>query len=299
MSFGYITTPPSRALLTNTDTSPTTNAQMQAELGKAVDGLQVLDELAQKYTRYAIATGSANVITAAFTPTISALTDGMRVTVRAIAANTTTTPTFKADSTTAYTIVKGNGVALLAGDIAGSGHILTLEYDSATFGSPKWVLINPAYGVTPPSYATTSANGVVKIATGSETYSENTLVHTTLSMRAAFNASGAAPVYACRAWVNFNGSGTIAIKASGNVSSITDNGVGDYSINLSTAMPDANYAVSGMAASISSAFGKAYLLMLSGTTAKTSSVVPIWAIGVSSGSEGAFDPTDATVIIHR
>jgi hypothetical protein len=56
------------------------------------------------------------------------------------------------------------------------------------------------------------------------------------------NAPGSAPLYACRAWVNFNGTGTVAIRASGNVSSITDNGVGDYTINFATAMPDANYS---------------------------------------------------------
>ena len=56
-----------------------------------------------------------------------------------------------------------------------------------------------------------------------------------------FNASGSAPVYAARAWVNFNGTGTVAIRASGNVSSITDNGTGDYTVNFTTAMPDANY----------------------------------------------------------
>jgi hypothetical protein len=61
----------------------------------------------------------------------------------------------------------------------------------------------------------------------------------------ALNASGAAPIYACRAWVNFNGTGTVAIRASGNVSSITDNGVGDYTVNFTTAMPDANYSTVG------------------------------------------------------
>lgn len=58
----------------------------------------------------------------------------------------------------------------------------------------------------------------------------------------ALNASGSAPIYACRAWVNFNGTGTVAIRASGNVSSITDNGTGDYTVNFTTAMQDANYA---------------------------------------------------------
>lgn len=52
---------------------------------------------------------------------------------------------------------------------------------------------------------------------------------------------GTAPVYAARAWVNFNGTGTVAIRASGNVSSITDNGTGDYTVNFTTAMSDANY----------------------------------------------------------
>ena len=54
-------------------------------------------------------------------------------------------------------------------------------------------------------------------------------------------ASGSAPSYSARAWVNFNGTGAVAIRASGNVSSITDNGAGDYTVNFTTAMPDINY----------------------------------------------------------
>ncbi|MDB4514578.1 hypothetical protein N9070_00450 [bacterium] len=57
-----------------------------------------------------------------------------------------------------------------------------------------------------------------------------------------FNASGSAPVYACRAWVNFNGSGVVAIRGSGNVSSITDVSTGRYIVNFTTAMEDANFA---------------------------------------------------------
>jgi hypothetical protein len=45
-----------------------------------------------------------------------------------------------------------------------------------------------------------------------------------------------------KAWVNFNGTGTVAIRGSFNVSSITDNGTGNYQVNFTTAMPDANYA---------------------------------------------------------
>lgn len=54
--------------------------------------------------------------------------------------------------------------------------------------------------------------------------------------------TGTAPLYAARAWVNFNGTGTVAIRASGNISSITDNGTGDYTVNFTTAMSDANYS---------------------------------------------------------
>lgn len=60
-------------------------------------------------------------------------------------------------------------------------------------------------------------------------------------VKTALNANGDAPIYACRAWVNFNGTGTVAIRASGNVSSITDNGTGNYTVNFATAMPDDNY----------------------------------------------------------
>ena len=57
-------------------------------------------------------------------------------------------------------------------------------------------------------------------------------------------ASGSAPSYSARAWVNFNAQGTIAIRDSGNVSSITDVATGTYFINFTTAMADVNYAVS-------------------------------------------------------
>lgn len=52
-------------------------------------------------------------------------------------------------------------------------------------------------------------------------------------------------MYLAKAWVNFNGTGTVAIRAAGNVSSITDGGVGIYTVNFTTAMLDANYAVTG------------------------------------------------------
>ena len=74
-------------------------------------------------------------------------------------------------------------------------------------------------------------------------------VLTPLKLRNGLNATGTAPIYACRAWVSFVGTGASSpINASGNVTSVTDHGTGDYTVNFTTAMPDANYAVSGMAA---------------------------------------------------
>jgi hypothetical protein len=97
--------------------------------------------------------------------------------------------------------------------------------------------------------------------------------------RGEFDASGnfqfnsgygsVATAYGCRAWVNFNGTGTVAIRASGNVSSITDNGTGDYTVNFTTAMPDANYNVSGSASNVS---GGTLMCPVSAATMLTSSV---------------------------
>jgi hypothetical protein len=113
----------------------------------------------------------------------------------------------------------------------------------------------------------------------------------------ALNASGSAPIYACRAWVNFNGTGTVAIRASGNVSSITDNGAGDYTVNFATAMQDANYAVSG-SAQISSFAGtgwQGYSVSIS-STAPTASAARILT---SSYAAGAFDASIVSVAVFR
>ena len=66
-------------------------------------------------------------------------------------------------------------------------------------------------------------------------------------VKTATNATGSAPVYACRAWVNFE-LDTLSIRDSGNISSVTDVGnVGDFLVNFTTSMPDSNFSASGMA----------------------------------------------------
>lgn len=104
---------------------------------------------------------------------------------------------------------------------------------------------------TPP--ASTTTQGLIEIATQTEvnegTDNTRAIVPNTLlgGMKTHLNATGSAPIYAARAFVTFNAStGTPVISASGNVSSITDNSVGDYTINFINPMPDANYAISGV-----------------------------------------------------
>lgn len=71
-----------------------------------------------------------------------------------------------------------------------------------------------------------------------------TVIYSNASDNLLFNSGygSLAVAYGCRAWVNFNGTGTVVIRGSGNVTSITDNGVGDYTVNFTNAMPDANYS---------------------------------------------------------
>ena len=83
-------------------------------------------------------------------------------------------------------------------------------------------------------------------ADGSSSPTERMRITSTGDLRFNSGYGSVATAYGVRAWVNFNGTGAVAIRASGNVSSIADNGTGDYTANFSTSMPDGNYAVAGM-----------------------------------------------------
>jgi hypothetical protein len=94
---------------------------------------------------------------------------------------------------------------------------------------------------------TIDGNGIITgAATLATTVANPTFTTPNINSAQFATVSGTAPIYPCRAWVNFNGTGTVAIRASGNVTSITDNGTGDYTVNFTTAMPDANYAFSAL-----------------------------------------------------
>jgi hypothetical protein len=115
-------------------------------------------------------------------------------------------------------------------------------------GSGNFAYTRTLTGATNVTLPTT---GTLATLAGTETFTNKTLTSPTLTTPNINSAqistvSGTAPLFMARAWVNFNGTGTVAIRASGNVSSITDNGTGNYTINFTTAMPDANYTATGM-----------------------------------------------------
>lgn len=93
--------------------------------------------------------------------------------------------------------------------------------------------------------ATDTATGVVELATTAEAIAgtDTSRAITPSTLFGGLNASGSAPIYAARAWVNYKGTATVGIRASGNVSSVTVNGTGDFTVNFSTSLPDANYGV--------------------------------------------------------
>jgi hypothetical protein len=105
--------------------------------------------------------------------------------------------------------------------------------------------------------------------------------------------TGTAPLYMCRAWVNFNNSG---IRASGNVSSVTRNGTGDYTMNFATAMPDANYSFSCQGRT-PNASGVA-AIYLQDANIKSTTQFQFGVVSIA-GSNVNRDTTDGTVTIFR
>ena len=110
-----------------------------------------------------------------------------------------------------------------------------------------------------------------------------------------FGTVAGMPSYQCRAWVNFNGTGTVAIRASGNVSSITDLGTGYYQVNLATAMPDANYAAATQGNFANATANWGYVGYERGVRSATGYVVQF----ALSSNYTSIDPEIATVAIFR
>jgi hypothetical protein len=110
---------------------------------------------------------------------------------------------------------------------------------------------NTDYTLTLPQATDTLAGIAATQTLTNKTLTSPTLTTPNIDSAQFATVVGTAPIYPCRAWVEFNGTGTIVIRASGNVSSITDNGAGDYTVNFTTSMSDANYSAVGSSAFLS------------------------------------------------
>lgn len=131
-----------------------------------------------------------------------------------------------------YTATSGTTIVLASGATAGDLVEVISFYVSSVLNA-----IPGTAGSVGTTYLADAAVTPAKLSTGAPSWDSSG----NLSFNSGYGSTATA--YGCRAWVNFNGTGTVAIRASGNVSSITDNGVGDYTVNFTTALVDGNYAV--------------------------------------------------------
>jgi hypothetical protein len=185
----------------NTDT---VNEKTSAA-GVTIDGVLLKDA--------AVNTDTVNEKTSAAGVTI----DGVLLKDAAVNTNTVNEKTSAAGVTVDGVLLKDNGLVVGAGTVSAPPITTTGDTNTGIYFS---------------------AADTVDVATGG-------------TQRGQFDSSGnfkfnsgygsVATAYGCRAWVNFNGTGTVAIRASGNVTSITDNGTGQYTMNVTTALPDADY----------------------------------------------------------
>jgi hypothetical protein len=135
---------------------------------------------------------------------------------------------------------------------------------------------------------TANSSGILTgVADGTVTNAKLNLAANASAIKTALNASGDAGIYACRAWVNFDGTtntgGNCDIRASGNVSSITDNGTGDYTVNFTTAMPDANYSYVGTASRTGAEGAQRTVGFVEGNTYSTTAI----RISVEATTDGS------------
>lgn len=176
-----------------------------------------------------------------------------------------------------------------------------------TTSTPQFLTSTGVAGVaTAPSYTGSTGSGNVVLATSPTlvtpalgTPSSGDLTNCTgIPAPAALStASGSAPSYSARTWVNFNGTGTPAIRASGNASSITDNGTGDYTVNFTTSFADTNYAATfgGRRHTIGGGFNLLTGIFAASTSEQTGSL----RVGCSNDNGNAVDAEVFNVAIFR
>jgi hypothetical protein len=112
-----------------------------------------------------------------------------------------------------------------------------------------------------------------------------------------------ATAYGCRAWVNFDGTtntaGFCTIRGSGGVTSVADNGTGNYTINFTNSMPDTEYSILGFARSDGTSTASSYSISSNSTGAKTTSQIQIYARFVNPTTSGNVDSPEVNIAIFR
>lgn len=180
-----------------------------------------------------------------------------------------------------------NNSATVTADLAvNGGDITTSATGTATVFNTNATTLNVGGAATTVSLGASTGTATVNNAT----------------FRFNSGYGSAATAYACRAWCNFNGqsSSPIAPNASGNVSSVTDNGTGDYTVNISNAMPDANYAYVCHLRKDNDTANAFVAAMNFNANVKTVSALQIRAVFTNTTlAVGAFDPPEFNVVIIR
>jgi hypothetical protein len=136
-----------------------------------------------------------------------------------------------------------------------------------------------------------AATGTVALFDGSN----NLSVAGNLSFNSGYGSSAVA--YGCRAWVTFTSA--LSISGGGNVSSITNNAAGDFTLNFTTAMPDTNYSISGFVRSDQPTANACHVLTANNGATKTTTQVRLITRFVTSFSEGQFFHPETCVVIFR
>lgn len=231
--------------------------------------------------------------------------------------------TLDLDGLGAKNIFVGSSTALSSGDLV-AGRIAQIQYDGTRFQlyqssladnsvtTAKIVDLNVTTAKLAANAVTTAKITDLNVTTGkladnAVTTIKITDANVTTAKIADANItaaklngaqSGSAPIYGARAWVNFNGTSTVAIRASGNVSSITDNGTGDYTVNFSTAMSDADYAPNISVSGASATYNTPMILESVAPTASAFRFINMFDSNYSGVPE-ARDPVYVNVAVFR
>jgi hypothetical protein len=199
-------------------------------------------------------------------------------------------------STTAAVDTNTTQIATTAYVVAQAASATPLVNGTAAVGtSTRYARADHVHGTdtTRAPLASPTFTGTPSLPTGTIAVTQTAGNNTTAVATTAF-VTAAIPTNNVKAWVNFNGTGTVSIRASMNVSSITDNGAGDYTMNFTTALADANYAAAGFAGD--AIFSVGVTLSSWGTYTQTTSA---FRFKVYYSGSTTIDTTNVHMTIHR